>query len=133
MKRSTRSKPEKVIVGNVTVRIYKRRRATARGEFRTIYEVSDYADGARRPRSFTEHETSRAEALKIARQIASGDTTAASMVSSAGNNRDAHNMPSTRAVGQICEDLLQLLFPGFHDDDAVHHGSLAELTGERMR
>jgi serine O-acetyltransferase len=48
------------------------------------------------------------------------------------NNRDAHNMPSTRAVGQICEDLLQLLFPGFHDDDAVHHGTLAELTSERL-
>ena len=48
------------------------------------------------------------------------------------NNRDAHNMPSTRAVGQICEDLLQLLFPGFHDDDAVHHGTLAELTHERL-
>ena len=48
------------------------------------------------------------------------------------NNRDAHNMPSTRAVGQICEGLLQLLFPGFHDDDAVHHGSLAELTRERI-
>jgi serine O-acetyltransferase len=48
------------------------------------------------------------------------------------NNRDAHNMPSKRAVGLICEDLLQLLFPGFHDDDAVHHGSLADLTIERM-
>ncbi len=48
------------------------------------------------------------------------------------NNRDAHNMPSTRAVGQICGDLLQLIFPGFHDDDAVHHGTLAELTGERL-
>jgi len=48
------------------------------------------------------------------------------------NNRDAHNMPSTRAVGQICEDLLQLLFPGFHDEDAVHHGTLAELTHERL-
>ena len=48
------------------------------------------------------------------------------------NNRDAHNMPSTRAVGQICEDLLQLLFPGFHDDDAVYHGTLAELTHERL-
>src|SRR5580704_16605202 len=48
------------------------------------------------------------------------------------NHRDAHNMPSTRAVGQICEALLQLLFPGFHDDDAVHHGTLAELTRERM-
>jgi serine O-acetyltransferase len=48
------------------------------------------------------------------------------------NNRDAHNMPSKGAVGQICADLLQLLFPGFHDEDAVHHGSLADLTVERM-
>jgi serine O-acetyltransferase len=48
------------------------------------------------------------------------------------NNRDAHNMPSTRAVGQICERLLQILFPGFHDDDAVHHGSLEELTRARI-
>jgi serine O-acetyltransferase len=48
------------------------------------------------------------------------------------NNRDSHNMPSKRAVGQICEDLLQLLFPGFHDDDAVHHASLADLTTERL-
>jgi len=48
------------------------------------------------------------------------------------NNRDAHNMPSKRAVALICEDLLQLLFPGFHDDDAVHHASLAELTDERV-
>jgi serine O-acetyltransferase len=48
------------------------------------------------------------------------------------NNRDSHNMPSKRAVGQICEDLLQLLFPGFHDEDAVQHGSLADLTTERL-
>jgi len=48
------------------------------------------------------------------------------------NNRDAHNMPSKRAVGQICEDLLQLIFPGFHDDDAIHHGSLDELTTARL-
>jgi serine O-acetyltransferase len=27
---------------------------------------------------------------------------------------------------------LQLLFPGFHDDDAVHHGTLAELTTGRL-
>ncbi len=48
------------------------------------------------------------------------------------NNRDAHNMPSKRAVGQICEDLLQLLFPGFHDDDAVHHCTVAKLTHDRL-
>jgi len=48
------------------------------------------------------------------------------------NNRDAHNMPSKRAVGQICEDLLQILFPGFHDDDAVHHNSIEEITAARL-
>ena len=29
------------------------------------------------------------------------------------NNRDAHNMPSTRAVGQICEGLLRIALSGF--------------------
>lgn len=48
------------------------------------------------------------------------------------NNNDAHNMPSKRAVGEICDDLLQLLFPGFHDDDAVHHGLLAAVTSQRF-
>ena len=48
------------------------------------------------------------------------------------NNSHLHNMPSKGAIGQICEDLLQLLFPGFHDDEAVHYGSLSDLTTERM-
>ena len=48
------------------------------------------------------------------------------------NNRDAHNMPSKRDVGRICEDLLQILFPGFHDSDAVRDGSLDELTATRL-
>lgn len=48
------------------------------------------------------------------------------------NNRDTHNMPSKRAVGQICEDLLQLIFPGFHDDDAVQHNSIEEITAARL-
>ena len=39
------------------------------------------------------------------------------------NNSDALNLPSKRAVGEICEDLLQLLFPGFHDNDVVHNGT----------
>jgi serine O-acetyltransferase len=48
------------------------------------------------------------------------------------NNRAAHNLPSKGAVGQICEGLLQLLFPGFHDREAVHDGSLDELTASRL-
>jgi len=41
-------------------------------------------------------------------------------------------MPSKRAIGVICEDLLRLLFPGFHDDDAVHKESFVDLTTERL-
>ncbi|MFO1488237.1 MAG: serine O-acetyltransferase [Verrucomicrobiota bacterium] len=48
------------------------------------------------------------------------------------NNRDAHNMPSKRAVGQICEDLLQIVFPGFHDDDALQNNSIEEITAARL-
>ncbi|MGC3991297.1 MAG: hypothetical protein QM796_16770 [Chthoniobacteraceae bacterium] len=48
------------------------------------------------------------------------------------NNRDAHNLPSKRAVAEICEDLLQLLFPGFHDDDSIHHSSIREITTVRL-
>ena len=48
------------------------------------------------------------------------------------NSRGSHNLPSKRAVASICEDLLQLLFPGFHDDDAVHHGAISDLTLERL-
>ena len=48
------------------------------------------------------------------------------------NNSDAHNMPSKRAVGEICEGLLQLLFPGFHDEDVIQHSTLAELTATRL-
>ena len=48
------------------------------------------------------------------------------------NNRDAVNLPSKRAVGQICEDLLQIIFPGFHDEDAVHHNSIEEITAGRL-
>jgi len=48
------------------------------------------------------------------------------------NNSDALNFPSKRAVGEICEGLLQLLFPGFHDSDVVHIGTLSEVTGKRL-
>ena len=48
------------------------------------------------------------------------------------NHRESTNLPSKRAVGQICEDLLQLLFPGFHDDDAVAPEALPGLTRSRL-
>lgn len=49
-----------------------------------------------------------------------------------GFNNDGMNMPSKRAVGQICEDLLQILFPGFHDDAAITDGTLAQITAQRL-
>ncbi len=48
------------------------------------------------------------------------------------NNHDVHNMPSKRTVGVICEDLLRILFPGFHDDDAIPKHTVFDLTEERL-
>jgi serine O-acetyltransferase len=48
------------------------------------------------------------------------------------NHQESTNLPSKRAVGQICEDLLQLVFPGFHDDDAIPPDALPGLTRSRL-
>lgn len=48
------------------------------------------------------------------------------------NNTDGPNLPSKNAVGAICVELLRLLFPGFHDEQAVHGYELPELTRARM-
>jgi len=71
---------EAVSVGNVTVKLYRRQRWTAnRKTKRTIYELADYTSGVRRLRGFTDHGDARKEAEKIARQLSSGDATAATM------------------------------------------------------
>lgn len=79
MKRSTRSKPEVVKVGNVTVKLYKRKRLTAIGKSRTIYELADYTSGVRQFRGFSDHAAAVIKAKEIARNIANGQTTAASI------------------------------------------------------
>jgi serine O-acetyltransferase len=48
------------------------------------------------------------------------------------NHGDSHNMPSKRAVARICEDLLQIMFPGYHDEDSIHHESLLRLSEIRL-
>lgn len=48
------------------------------------------------------------------------------------NNTDGLNLPSKGAIDAICTDLLQVLFPGFHDDEAVHGEFLSELTFHRI-
>ncbi|MBC8095201.1 MAG: tyrosine-type recombinase/integrase [Akkermansiaceae bacterium] len=80
MKRKPRSKPHTVVkVGNVTVKLYKRTRATTTGKFREVFEVADYTTGLRRLRGFTDLAEAKREADKIARQLSSGDATAATM------------------------------------------------------
>ncbi len=48
------------------------------------------------------------------------------------NNIDGLNLPSKRAVSAICEDLLQLMFPGFHDQEPVHSSDLDTVTFYRV-
>ena len=48
------------------------------------------------------------------------------------NNIDGSNLPSKRAIASICEDLLQLLFPGFHDAEPIHTKDLRRVTAHRI-
>ena len=48
------------------------------------------------------------------------------------NNIDGVNLPSKRQIASICEDLLQLLFPGFHDQEPIHSNHLARVTTYRV-
>ncbi len=49
------------------------------------------------------------------------------------NNIDGLNLPSKRAVGELCALLLQILFPGYHDQEAVHSSEVKRLTIFRVR
>src|SRR6187431_1225446 len=48
------------------------------------------------------------------------------------NHVDGANLPSKRALASICEDLLQLLFPGFHDQEPIKSVHLARVTAYRV-
>lgn len=48
------------------------------------------------------------------------------------NNIDGSNLPSKRALASICEDLLQILFPGFHDQEPIHSIHLRRVTAHRV-
>ena len=48
------------------------------------------------------------------------------------NNIDGSNLPSKRALAVICEDLLQLLFPGVHDQEPIHSRDLPRVTRHRI-
>jgi len=49
------------------------------------------------------------------------------------NNIDGSNLPSKQAIAEICQDLLQLLFPGFLDLDPIHSRELKRATTYRVR
>lgn len=48
------------------------------------------------------------------------------------NRIECGNLPSKRKVAQACEQLLQLLFPGYHDEEPVPEDELEMITGERI-
>lgn len=48
------------------------------------------------------------------------------------NRIECGNLPSKRRIAQVCEQLLQLLFPGYHDEEPVPEDELEMITGERI-
>ena len=48
------------------------------------------------------------------------------------NRIDSANLPSKRTIIANCERLLQLLFPGYHDEDPIPADELEMITGERI-
>jgi len=48
------------------------------------------------------------------------------------NNIDCSNLPSKQAIGLVCEELLQLLFPGFLDEGAVASSEIELKTTSRV-
>src|ERR1700740_1473246 len=48
------------------------------------------------------------------------------------NNIDGTNLPSKRAVTQICEDFSQILFPGFPDKKPIATELVPQITSGRI-
>ncbi|MEI6871067.1 MAG: serine acetyltransferase [Verrucomicrobiota bacterium] len=48
------------------------------------------------------------------------------------NNEDDTNLPSKRALASLCDDLLQLAFPGFHDQEPIASQHLNKVTRHRV-
>lgn len=48
------------------------------------------------------------------------------------NRIDSANLPSKRTIIAACEQLLQLLFPGYHDEDPIPADELEMITGDRI-
>lgn len=48
------------------------------------------------------------------------------------NHLDGANLPSKCAIAALCSDLLQILFPGFFEAEAIHREEVEALTRERI-
>ncbi len=48
------------------------------------------------------------------------------------NHLDGANLPSKCAIAALCADLLQIIFPGFYEAEAIHRGEVAALTKKRI-
>ena len=48
------------------------------------------------------------------------------------NHFDGTNLPSKLSVERFCEELLSLIFPGFHDEAPMHSSSLESETTQRI-
>lgn len=48
------------------------------------------------------------------------------------NHLDGANLPSKCAIAALCSDLLQILFPGFFEAEAIHRAEVAALTKKRI-
>ena len=48
------------------------------------------------------------------------------------NRIECGNLPSKRRIAQVCEQLLQVLFPGYHDEEPIAAEELEMITGERI-
>lgn len=91
--------PRSVQVGGTCVKVYRRQRCD--GAF--SYELADYSSGARRLRSFADPEKAIAEAIRIARLIASGNSVAARIT-----GRDAASFGRAVELLRECGDPLEL-------------------------
>ena len=49
------------------------------------------------------------------------------------NHINGTNLPSKQAIADVCELLLQLLFPGFHDAEPLHSELLPAITSRRLK
>ena len=73
---------EAATVGSVVVKIYRRLRTRLKGGTREVFEVVDHTSGRRHIHGFAKLHKARACAGRIAEQLATGESTAASMSNS---------------------------------------------------